>query len=247
MNFDRFCGMASAAVILLILALNAWLGLFGPVWKAAWEMKPGDALGVIVAVIGWIVTLGVGTVAFFLSQRQIKLGRSQIELQQRQIDMQQQQIAEAREEARRSNHARLEKEFLAFAGDLDRLKLVQGYLGTFTGHFPNGALDGWSVALIRVSQNADDFISYSATSAPFGYGERVLTVMNRIKQLGEQLMKGTSPATGVGKGTLMRFDPLIKSAIEGIRNLETEIRQRIPKLEKQLIALADERDTYASR
>jgi hypothetical protein len=52
MNFDRYCGMASAAAILLILTLNGWLGLWGPVWNAVWKMQAGDALGVVVAVIG---------------------------------------------------------------------------------------------------------------------------------------------------------------------------------------------------
>jgi hypothetical protein len=96
MNFDRYCGMASAAAILLILTLNAWLGLWGPIWKAAWKMQPSDALGVVVAVVGWTVTIALGMKAFSLAQRQIKLGQEQIALQQHQIEMQQQQIAETR-------------------------------------------------------------------------------------------------------------------------------------------------------
>jgi hypothetical protein len=55
MNFDRIAGFASAGCILLILTLNGWLGLWGPIWKATWKMQPGDALAVIVAVIGWAV------------------------------------------------------------------------------------------------------------------------------------------------------------------------------------------------
>lgn len=45
MVFDRFCGMASAAAILLVLTLNGWLGLWGPLWRATWDVKPSDALG----------------------------------------------------------------------------------------------------------------------------------------------------------------------------------------------------------
>ena len=236
MNFDRIAGFASAACILLILTLTGWLGLWGP--------AKGETLSVIVAVIGWTVTIAIGVVAFTLSARQIKLGREQLDLQQRQIEMQQQQIGETRQEMRKSNFARLKKEFQSFGADLDRLKLVPGYLRTFTDRFPTGAIDGWSAALIRARQNAEDFISYSATSAPFGYGERVSTVMNRIQQLGEQLIQGTTAAGGVGIGTQTRFDPHIKSAIEGIRRLEVEIEQRIPQLDQELLALADERDTY---
>jgi hypothetical protein len=188
MNFDRYCGMASAAAILLILTLNGWLGLWGPVWNAVWKMQAGDALGVVVAVIGWTVTISLGALAYFVAQRQIKLGHDQIGLQQRQIAMQQIQIGEAREEQRKSNFARLDREFQLFAKDIDRLKLAQGYLGMFSARFPDaGKLDGWSVALFFVRKDAAEFLSQSAIAAPFGYGERISTVMNRIQRLGDRL------------------------------------------------------------
>jgi hypothetical protein len=234
-NADRLAGFASAACILLILMLTCWLGMWGP--------ATGETLNVIVAVIGWVVTIAIGVVAFVLAARQIKLGRDQLDLQQRQIEMQQQQIAETRQEMRKSNFVRLEKEFQSFAADLDRLKLAPGYLRTFTDRFPKGAIDGWSVALIYARQNAEDSISYSAAGAPFGYGERVATVINRIQRLGDQMLQG-SMAQGVDQATLMRFDPHVMAAIQGMRDLEAEIRGRIPQLDQQLLALADERDTY---
>jgi hypothetical protein len=62
-NFDRYCGIASAAAILLVLTLNGWLGLWGPVWNAVWKMQPGDALGVVVGVVGWVLTISLGALA----------------------------------------------------------------------------------------------------------------------------------------------------------------------------------------
>jgi hypothetical protein len=246
MSFDRYCGMASAAAILVVLTLNAWLGLWGPIWNAAWKVQPSDALGVIVAVIGWIVTISLGALAYFVAQRQIKLGRDQVDLQQRQIAMQQQQIAEAREEQRKSNFARLDREFQLFAKDIDRLKLAKGYLGTFSARFPDaGRLDGWSVALFFVRKDAAEFLSQSAIAAPFGYGERISTVMNRIQRLGDRLVEG-SPDSMPTQGVLNYFEPRITVAMEGIRTIESQISAEIPAWEAQLIALADERDSYAS-
>jgi hypothetical protein len=235
-NADRVAGFASAACILLILMLTCWLGIWGP--------ATGETLNVIVAVIGWAVTIAIGVVAFVLSARQIKLGRNQLDLQQRQIEMQQQQIAETRQEMRKSNFVRLKKEFQSFAADLDRFKLAPGYLRTFTDRFPKGAIDGWSVALIRARQNAEDSISYSAAAAPFGYGERVATLINRIQRLGDQMLQGSMAGQGFDQATLMRFDPHVMAAIQGMRDLEAEIRGRIPQLDQELLALADERDIY---
>jgi hypothetical protein len=246
MNLERYCGMASAAVILLVLTLNGWLGLWGPLWEAAWKMQPSDALGVVVAVIGWIVTISLGTLAYFVAQRQIRVGQAQIDLQQRQIVMQQQQIAEAREEQRRSTFARLDREFQQLARDIDRLKLAQGYLGTFSGHFPiAGRLDGWSRALFFVRKDAAEFLSQSAISAPFGHGERIATVMNRVQRLGDRLVEG-SPDSMPTQGVLNYFESRIATAVDGIRTLESQIAAEIPVREKDLITLANERDSYAS-
>jgi hypothetical protein len=83
MNFERLCGMTSAAMIVLIFAIVMWTGLRGPLWQ---NIKPGDLLNLSVSVTGWLVTIGIGVRAFVLSQRQIRLGADQIALQQQQIN-----------------------------------------------------------------------------------------------------------------------------------------------------------------
>jgi hypothetical protein len=181
-----------------------------------------------------------------VAQRQIKLGQDQIDLQQRQIAMQQDQIAEARQEQRQSNFARLGRKFLQFAKEVDRLRTAMGYLGTFSARFPHaGRLDGRSVALFFVRKDAAEFLSHSAIAAPFGYGERISTVMNRIQRLGDRLVEG-SPDSMPTQGVLNYFEPRILVAVEGIRALESQISAEIPAREAQLIAFADERDSYAS-
>jgi len=40
MNFERYCGMASAAAIVLIFAITMWTGLWGPLWQ---EITPAEA------------------------------------------------------------------------------------------------------------------------------------------------------------------------------------------------------------
>jgi hypothetical protein len=48
------------------------------------------------------------------------------------------------------------------------------------------------------------------------------------------------------QGVLNYFEPRITVAVEGIRTIESQISAEIPAREAQLIALADERDSYAS-
>jgi hypothetical protein len=125
---DRIAGFASASCILLIITMMTWLDV--------WGAPTGDRLNAIIAIIGWVVTIGIGGFAFKLSNRQINLALNQLKLQQ-------QQIEETRQELRRSNHLRLQKEFQAYADDVDRLKLVPGYLSAFTEQFPGGrSVDG---------------------------------------------------------------------------------------------------------
>lgn len=238
MNFERFCGMASVAMILLIVTLHVWLGLWGPVWQAAWEMKPADALGITVAVIGWTVTIAVGAVAYVAALKQIRLANQQIELQQA-------QIKENREELRKSAHARLEREFLQFGSDIDRLLTAQSYLQKFADQFPpEGNLDGWSRQLFFSRRDAKDFISASAVSAPFGFGPRIATVMARAQRLGD-MIAATSPGSMPQAGILSHYESTVKEAVLGIRSVAAGIAAEIPVRRAQLVALADERDSYA--
>jgi hypothetical protein len=93
------------------------------------------------------------------------------------------------------------------------LKLAMGYLGTFSARFPNaGRLDGWSVALFFVGKDAAEFLSQSAIAAPFGYGERISTVMNRIQRLGDRLVEG-SPDSMPMPGVLDYFESRIAVAV----------------------------------
>jgi hypothetical protein len=237
MTFDRFCGMASAAMILLVLTLNSWLGLWGPVWQAAWEMKASDALGLIVAIVGWLITIAVGAIAYLAALKQIRLANTQIEIQQDQIN-------KSRAELRKSAYARLERKFLQLGGDNDRLLTAQGYLRKFTDQFPaEGNLDGWSRQLFFSRRDATDFISTSAVSAPFGYGERIATVMARVQRLGD-MIASTSPGYMPQAGVLSHYEAMVKEAILGIRSIASEIAAEIPARRAELLALANERDSY---
>jgi hypothetical protein len=60
MNFDRYCGMASAVGILLILTLCVWLGASGPV-GSDWILRWQSLIGAIITAAGiglasWNVT-----------------------------------------------------------------------------------------------------------------------------------------------------------------------------------------------
>lgn len=235
MNFERYCGIASAAMILLVLALSTTLGLYGPLWS---KLSGSDLLTASIAVVGWLVTVSLGLRAFRLSQHQIALAQEQIKQQQA-------QIAETREEVRKAAFARLDREFYQFARDVDRLLTAKGYLGTFTARFPVGRLDGWARDLYSARTDAADFVSHSAITAPFGHGERISTVMTKVQRLGE-LLAQTSRGYMPDQEVLQYYDPIVKSAIEGLRSLESQISDDIPLRQAQLVKIADERDSYAS-
>jgi hypothetical protein len=47
------------------------------------------------------------------------------------------------------------------------------------------------------------------------------------------------------RGVLDYYEQHVRKAIEGIQQVEAQITEDIPNLQKRLLELADERDTYA--
>lgn len=228
MRIDYLAGTASVVGILLILAFVTWTGLWGPVWQAAWEMKPPDALGVITNAVGWVVTLGVGGWAYYGTRQQLAIAQKQIE--------------DEREKTRLTNRKLMDAEVGALSADIDRLITARGYLSKFEDRFPpSGNIDGYARSLIYARNDAMDFISQSAATAPFGYGEIVVTVMRRMQMLGERLdqkANGMMPSSGL----MGYYDPLVKEAVTGIRSIIAQIDEQVPKRQEQLLKLMDARD-----
>jgi len=228
MRFDHLAGTASAVGILLILALVLWTGLWGPVWQAAWEMKPSDAVGIITNAVGWVVTLGVGGWAYYGTRQQLAIAQKQID--------------DERERTRLTSRKLMDVEVSNLNADIDRLLTARGYLGKFEERFPpSGNLDGYARSLFLARNDAMDFTSQSAATAPFGYGEIVTTVMRRIQMLGERLdqkANGMMPSSGL----IDYYAPLVKEAVMGIRSIISQIDDQVPKRQDQLLKLMDARD-----
>ncbi|MET4071536.1 hypothetical protein ABID58_006350 [Bradyrhizobium sp. S3.2.6] len=244
MNFERFAGMASAAAIVLSFAITMWTGLWGPLWQ---KIGGAEILNLFVAIIGWVVTVGIGWRAFVLSQRQIALAQNQIALARDQMTIQQIQIREAQAELAQANFLRANAEVDQLGYDIDTLKTASGYLGRLVAQFPQGRLDGWTKALLHARRIGVDALSQSAASAPFGYGPRLMTVVNRLQRIGDVLFEETTMKSVPIEGAAMLWDPHIKEAIEGIGNLSSQIREEVPKREKMLLMLADRRDILADQ
>ena len=241
MNFDRYCGMLSAASLILLWAFVVWTGLWGPVWSAAYEMKAADALSVIVAVIGWVVTIAAAATAYFLARSQIKLAREQIRIQQLQILDTQVELAQTKFE-----EANLQVDLLG--EQIEQMRLAAGYLQNFAENFPNEKQsDGWTKALWNVRRVGDDAISQSAAGAPFGYGARVSTVIGRLQRIGDGLFSEVTNRSVPFEGAVLIWDPPIKGAVHGVGDLASQIRNDIPKKMALLKILADRRDSYAER
>ena len=236
MNFERYCGMASAAAIVLIFAITMWTGLWGPLWQ---EITPAEARNLILAIGGWVVTIGIGWRAFVLSQRQIALVREQIAIQQSQIRETQADLAQA-------SFLRINAEVDQLGNDIDQLMTASGYLERLIERFPRqGNLDGWAKALLEARRVGVDALSQSAASAPFGYGVRVMTVINRLQRMGDVMFDEITTKSIPMEGAANYWDPHVKDAIDGIRLLSSQIKEEVPKRQVQLQLRADQRDIFA--
>jgi hypothetical protein len=86
MNFDRFCGLLSASMICLILAIASWSGIVGPIWRASYSATPDQWLGFVGSLIGALATLLAAGVALFAAYRTLKPMRDQLTQLVRQND-----------------------------------------------------------------------------------------------------------------------------------------------------------------
>ncbi|WP_409188222.1 hypothetical protein [Bradyrhizobium sp. RDM4] len=233
MSFERFAGMASAAGFVLIFAITMWTGLWGPLWQ---NIGGAEILNLFVAIIGWVVTVGIGWRAFVLSQRQIALGREQIAIQQGQIRETQADLAQA-------SFLRINAEVDQLGHDIDKLMTASGYLDKLIERFPNqGRVDGWTKALLNARRVGVDSLSQSAAGAPFGYGARVMTVINRLQRMGDVMFDEITMKSIPMEGAATYWDPHVKEAIEGICLLSSQIKEEVPRRQSQLQARADQRD-----
>jgi hypothetical protein len=235
MNFERYCGMVSAAAILLVFAIVMWTGLWGPLWQ---DIKGSDTLNLIVAVVGWVVTIAIGWRAFALAQRQIGLANAQIALQQ-------QQIEDARCQVRCERFERLDAAFTQKAREIDELLVAKGYIQRFADLFPNsGQLGGYARVLHLSREQAQDFISHSALRAPYGYGEMIATIMSRMHRLGDMMADKLTTPYSMDQGVGVFYDQPVRTSVEGLRAVSSQLSDRIPIYRQELVRLADERDRY---
>jgi hypothetical protein len=229
--------MASAATIMLIFAIMMWTGLWGPLWQ---EITPAEARNLVVAIVGWVVTIGIGWRAFVLSQGQIALAREQIAIQQRQIRETQADLAQA-------SFLRINAEVDQLGNDIDQLMTASGYLETLIERFPRqGSLGGWAKALLEARRVGIDALSQSAAGAPFGYGARVMTVINRLQRMGDVMFDEITTKSIPMEGAANYWDPHVREAIDGIGMLSSQIRDEVPKRHAQLRSRADQRDIFAN-
>jgi hypothetical protein len=147
-----------------------------------------------------------------------------------------------------SEESALSRQFETYAAEIDRLKLARSYLDTFAGNFPpthpGASHAGFVNKLRECHARALDFVSASATRAPYGYGSQITTVMTRIEALGgriEQLL-AQQPALNIEA----TWADVVFDAIAGIRAIAEQISSDIPVHEKYLVRLADERDASKS-
>lgn len=150
-------------------------------------------------------------------------------------------LAESR--AKKTEIAVLTEKIARAMLELDNLKLAPAYLDNIANQFPpDNQPDGAFVVRLRgLRFKARDILSYSAANAPAPHGSRVETVVGRLRSLGDSVqemdMRGVSIA---GIATLIGAD--VRNAIAGLGDLAMTIRNDLPRADRQLVALMDERD-----
>ena len=128
--------------------------------------------------------------------------------------------------------------------DLDNLKLAPSYLDNLANKFPptNAAPLEFIKRLKTLRYEAGTTLSHSASAAPPPHGARVATVIERIKTLSDNLnemetMRGVSI-----EGITSAMGKDVMAAVDGLGILAKTIRDDIPRAERELIAMCDERD-----
>ncbi|MGY4198948.1 hypothetical protein [Bradyrhizobium sp. USDA 4520] len=86
MNFDRFCGLLSATVLCLTLAIASWSGIVGPIWRASYSATPDQWLGFAGSLVGAFATLLAAGIALFAAYKTLKPMRDQLSQLVRQND-----------------------------------------------------------------------------------------------------------------------------------------------------------------
>jgi hypothetical protein len=146
--------------------------------------------------------------------------------------------------ARDAKRAALAEQISSHAENIDRLKVARGYLNTFADHFPSTDSGAPRIGFVATLRNchakALDFLSSTATRAPFGYGSQIATIMTRIEKLGERIEESVMRNPGIKWEQYWADD--VFEAIVGVRAVASQIANDIPGHERHLLRLVDERD-----
>jgi hypothetical protein len=225
MDKNNLPGLCPLWLISLALVLGAFLATVLPLVVLTRDVVLADWLGFSGGIVGAGCTIFAGWLAYSAVQVQIE---------------------DYRDAARKSAFAALDERVFTISQDVNRLKLAVGFLAKFTEGFPpsdDGASTGGFADHFRQTRmKALDFLSASATNAPYGYGPIISTIISRVQRLGDRIDERSLQINW--PAVTMYYDPIIKEAIAGIRAVEEQIRGDIPIHEAALVRAMDERDRF---
>jgi hypothetical protein len=227
MDKNNLPGLSPLWLMSLALVLGVFLATALPLIVLTKGVATSDWLGFSGGIIGAACTIFAGWLAYSAVQVQIR---------------------DYREAARRNTFEALDRKCIDIAEDVDRLMLASGYVKAFTGIFPNSLggsnASGFALALFHARTKALDFISFSATGAPFGMGERISTAMSRIQTIGDRIAVASGPNLPSG-GVISFYDPIVMNAIDGLRLISDQLDREIVQRQGEMVRIADERDRFA--
>lgn len=228
MKKPEWPGIATSVGVILIIAIVVWTAVWGPIEHTDWTIHFSDWITLFGILFGSACTIFAGWLAYSAVQIQIK---------------------DARSEVRKTNFNTLDEKVWKLSDEIYRLRLAAGFLSTFSNLFPptgpGTSTGGFTACLQGARAKALDFISASATNAPFGYGRNISTVMTRVQRLGDRIEERFESITASGVSDF--YDPIVRDAIIGLRDIATQIARDIPIHEQSLVRLSDERDRFKER
>jgi hypothetical protein len=228
MNKNNLPGLSPLWLIMLALVLGSFLATALPLLVLTKDVLPADWLGFSGGIIGSACTIAAGWLAYSAVQEQIEMAKQEAKTRR---------IAELTEQVGREEV------------DLHRMAVTRNYLRAFTGNFDMNMLSNMSSGMTRqyrdVRWRADDFVSSTAAQAPYGYGERVLTVMNRIAVIGNRIQE-LSGGNEINSAVETFFDDILLDTVKGMDAIADQIEADIPIYQNRWLPKFQELQTLRS-
>jgi hypothetical protein len=156
----------------------------------------------------------------------------------------QDQLAHVRRTAEEANRLHAQERFQEAKIEAETLAAAEGYLRTFTDHFPGENHPDYRGhnflgTISDLKSTARLYVSESASNAPRDFGRRIATVMWRLEKLAEEIV-GLSDRGRLVDSARTSMDKEVRQAVADARRIADEIKQMMPFLRERRAILREQ-------